>query len=319
MRKSMIALCVALALAAFCRSSLATAQTTDSIAAKDAYFEAQSLYDKSKYDDALSKLDDAKHLRGSSDAWFQALEVKIFIGLKNHEEANAALDKFHGHNPTNDLRSAMAPFIEQLNKLTADYNAIDPLAAAENYNSRVQKEAPRIVKERLERRVSKSYTGKQSQGVVAKYSDFQFVIYDLSKISGGQVIRGHVKYGVNLTGGIGRDGRKIRMADTYFSNIPFSWNETNGMAVAEVSWSYSKSNGWSVVSKGIVPLIGEGHGYKCYLSAFGNTDESKGQISKDICLYLRQQATFTVSIPYTEAERLARNKNPALFDSYFNP
>lgn len=88
-------------------SSPVGAQTTDPVAAKDAYFSAQSLYDSGQYNDALAKLDEAKRLRGSTDAYFLALRARIQLGRKDYDKATLALMAFHEESPSVDLKAAL--------------------------------------------------------------------------------------------------------------------------------------------------------------------------------------------------------------------
>jgi len=70
--------------------------------AKDAYFAAQSHYDSGQYDDALAKLDEAKRLRGATDAYFLALRVRIQLALENYGKASVALDAFDNVQPSHE-------------------------------------------------------------------------------------------------------------------------------------------------------------------------------------------------------------------------
>jgi len=90
---SKFTLCVMLCLGAGFSSS-ANAQMTDATAAKDAYFAAQSLYDSGQFDEAKTKLDEAKRLRGTTDAYFLALRARIDLGREAYTDATYALIAF---------------------------------------------------------------------------------------------------------------------------------------------------------------------------------------------------------------------------------
>jgi len=100
--KCVVALSFALGIGSF-----AAAQTTDATAAKDAYFAAQSLYESGQYDDALAKLDEAKRLRGATDAYFLALRARIELAREDYDKATDALMAFADVTPTAELSAAM--------------------------------------------------------------------------------------------------------------------------------------------------------------------------------------------------------------------
>ncbi|MGJ8561175.1 MAG: tetratricopeptide repeat protein [Litorimonas sp.] len=84
-----------------------SAQSSNAAQAKDAYFAAQSLYDSGKYDDALAKLDEAKRLRGATDAYFLALRARIELGREAYHKTTEALIAFNKEAPSADLVDSM--------------------------------------------------------------------------------------------------------------------------------------------------------------------------------------------------------------------
>lgn len=109
-----ISLAIALLLGAYQFSHAQSA--TDRAKIKAYYFAAEDALSSNNYDDAISALDKAKSLRGSTDARALAIRVKSLMGKGEFEAAQQSLNRLYELNPSEKTQREMAPILLELDK-----------------------------------------------------------------------------------------------------------------------------------------------------------------------------------------------------------
>ncbi|MFL0803054.1 MAG: hypothetical protein K6L81_05010 [Agarilytica sp.] len=94
----------------------AAAQTQNDQMARAYYFEAQRAVAAGTYGDALSAINKAESLLGSSNASTTALKVKIYFGQGKYQAAKQALNTFYTLKSGENLAREMAVFLTKVDK-----------------------------------------------------------------------------------------------------------------------------------------------------------------------------------------------------------